>query len=88
MFQNYSTTTYWKIELLIETIVNNVKTNGSNELILKTNQLPYNGTCLLSNLTGYALDTYFIINCTEWIDDDGYIILYEFYGKLLIKIIN
>jgi hypothetical protein len=49
---------------------------------MKTNQSPYNGSCQLSTnvTTGYALETNFTIQCINWIDDDGYIVSYEFLG--------
>lgn len=77
-------TTYWKVELTVSTTTNGVTTNGTNSIILKRNQVPYNGMCSLQNSTGYALQTMFVINCTKWIDADGFIISYKFYGNLFI----
>lgn len=81
MFKYYTNVTYWKVQLTVGTSLYGKTNYVSNELILKINQIPYNGSCFLNNQTGYALDTYFIVNCSNWIDDDGYIISYEFYGN-------
>ena len=82
MFQDNENTTYWKVELLTDTISNGQTLSGYGRLILKTNQSPYNGSCHLATnvTTGYALESNFTINCINWIDDDGYIISYEFMG--------
>ena len=69
------------------TTTNEKVTNSTDELILKTNQPPVNGTCqvLASNLSGLALDTYFKVVCSNWIDEDGYITFYKLYGNYLFK---
>lgn len=81
LFRNFSNTTYWKIEATVDTTVNGQIMNGVGHVILKTNQPPYNGTCTISNTTGYPLETNFTVNCMKWIDDDGYITQYEYWGK-------
>lgn len=82
LFLDYPNTTYWKVELTAETISNGVPKSGTGTIVLKTNQPPYNGTCtVISSLRGYALESNFTINCTNWIDDDGYITTYEFFGS-------
>lgn len=63
------------------TISNKTQKTGTNTIILKTNQNPYNGTCFVDPLRGRALETIFTIECTDWIDDDGYIIFYRFIGS-------
>lgn len=81
MFQDYPNTTYWKVELYTETVNNGEIKSGMGRIVLKTNQGPYNGTCYVkTELTGYALETDFTVNCTGWIDDDGYITQFEFFG--------
>ena len=82
LFQNYSTTTYWKAVLTITTTTNGLITNGSNLIIFKTNQVPFNGTCQVNKLEGLALSTNFTITCSNWFDADGYIYSYQFFGKL------
>ncbi len=83
LFQKYTNTTYWKVLFIVETITNGILLNGTSELIFKTNQLPFNGTCNINNQTGLALETYFKINCFDWIDNDGFIVSYAFYATYL-----
>ena len=85
MFKNYPTVTFWKVELIVTTIIKDRSVNGSNKLILKTNQVPYNGSCQVYPLEGIALDTNFTVNCNSWVDDDGYIYSYQFIGKIKLK---
>lgn len=81
MFQRNPLTTYWKIALTASTLTDdNALLNGTNEIILKTNQAPYNGTCLVDIFDGIALETNFTVECSNWIDADGFIFIYEFYG--------
>jgi hypothetical protein len=77
-------TTYWKIELTVDTTVNNEILTGVGSIILKTNQPPYNGSCIVFNHTGYPLETNFTITCKNWLDDDGYITQFEYWGMLKI----
>ncbi len=85
MFKNYPSVTYWKAELTVFTTINEKNTSGISSIIFKSNQIPYNGTChLIGNLTGYALDTYFKLKCSDWVDDDGYITFYKIYGNYMI----
>lgn len=84
LFQAYANTTYWKVELLTTTIVNGESKSGIGKIVLKTNQPPYNGSCsVVTNSKGYALETNFTINCTGWIDDDGFVSIYEYFGKMI-----
>lgn len=53
----------------------------SANLILQTNQKPYNGSCSVNLNTGYALDTNFIITCINWADLDGIVTKYEFFAS-------
>jgi hypothetical protein len=74
---------YWKIELQINMLDTNKY--GSSSIIIKENELPTNGTCSLSPEIGYAMETIFTINCHNWIDPDGTVMKYEFFGYYLIK---
>jgi len=82
LFHAYENTTYWKVMLLTDTIIGNQKKSGTGVIILKTNETPYNGSCIITtNTTGYALESNFTVFCYDWMDSDGYITSYEFYGK-------
>jgi len=88
LFNDFKKITYWKIELTVfaTATLDQVTENGTSSLILKINQTPYNGTCVLSNSNGIAFQTYFTINCSDWTDSDGYIASYEFYGSYLFDL--
>lgn len=95
MFQSQSSI-FWKVELTV--VLDGVTKYGSNEIILyqenstevivKINELPQNGSCLVSPLSGFELKTYFTITCLNWNDPDGYISAYEFYCKIKFKFIQ
>lgn len=34
----------------------------------------------MNNTEGLSLETEFMVNCMGWIDDDGYLTTYEFFG--------
>ena len=55
--------------------------NTSQVVVLK-NELPQNGSCLVSPLSGVELKTNFTVTCMNWNDPDGSISAYEFYCKL------
>ena len=87
LFNDFRDITYWKVELTVfTTTLDKVTENGTSSLILKINQTPFNGTCLISQSNGIAFQTYFTINCSDWIDSDGYITSYEFYGYFVYSI--
>jgi len=81
LFQKYSNITYWKIELSVIYYFNGTKFKGIDEIIFKVNELPVNGTCQAYNHTGIAFETNFLISCVDWVDPDGIIYSYDFYGN-------
>ena len=81
VFKHNSNTTYWKIEVNVDTTVNDEVMTAVGSMVLKTNQPPYNGSCVVYNNTGEALSTNFSIVCSKWLDDDGYITQYEYWCK-------
>ena len=89
-FFKLDTTQRFKIELT--TTVTSYAlgySTGSSAMILKVNQLPKSGSCYLSPEAGWAYSTRFSIKCSNWVDSDGAIVKYEYYGnysKILICI--
>lgn len=82
-FQN-DTSAQWKIDFTVKAISENVGVSiGSSSLILALNQLPYGGSCKISPTSGFAYYTNFTLNCSNWIDSDGNIKKYEFFGQLI-----
>ena len=75
---NYSSYLYWKIQLEVSI---NLATIGISSIYLKKNQLPDYGDCSVDPLGGLAFDSYFYISCNDWVDLDGYISRFEYYGK-------
>ena len=56
---------------------------GASSLYLTFNKLPYGGSCGVTPSAGNASETDFKIFCTGWVDDDGFIAKYEYYGLCL-----
>ena len=52
-----------------------------SQVIVKKNELPQNGSCLVSPLSGVELKTNFTVTCMNWNDPDGSISAYVFYCK-------
>jgi len=78
---------FWRVEF--KTTVNQ-RVSGTSSIIMKTNKLPYNGYCYVDKQSGISLSDYFHIKCENWIDPDGTIQTYEFFGnsiKIQIKIL-
>lgn len=82
IFDYFKNTDFWKVHFDI-TIVNefNQSVTGSTFINFRVNKKPYNGDCKIDLLNGIAYHTNFKIECKNWIDDDGYIIRYEYFGN-------
>mgnify|MGYP002789217305 CR=1 FL=1 len=60
----------------------NLDTNvysGSATMKFKLNKPPFNGTCIPEITNGIALETYYVIKCSDWIDTDSLIVRYGYY---------
>lgn len=79
MFQNYPTALFWKVELIVN---KNQQLNGVSSLTLLVNQLPKSGFCQVDQYFGVSLSTIFNISCFNFIDPDGVVARYEFFGKI------
>ena len=77
LFDAYSNLNFLKVQLNVSTS----SSTASKEIILKMNQLPLNGTCRVNNIAGIAFETNFKVKCSDWVDLDGLIYLYSFYGE-------
>lgn len=78
----------WKISLTISILQEDIVANGTSDLLIKKNEPPFNGTCFVDRNKGYALETYFIIKCIDWVDIDGFIAKYEYFGMFVKYIIK
>lgn len=73
----------WKFEFtLTSTTPANGIATGESSMIVLVNKLPYGGACTVSPTTGVALNTTFTIDCSSWLDDDGNVAQYAYFGNL------
>ena len=73
----------WKIDFTVLTSsIYGGTALGQSSIVVGINQLPVNGTCIVNPTIGKAAGTYFVINCTNWVDPDGVIARYEYFGKV------
>ena len=81
LFSTYSSVLYWKIDFFVVKINKlNQQTPGTASLILLVNSVPSGGYCFLDKYNGISLLTIFNIKCLNWMDKDGYVAKYEFFG--------
>ena len=73
---------YLKVELEITTWSYGFSAKSISTSLFKKNFGPINGKCSIDKIRGLAIDTNFTITCQNWIDPDGEISKYEYYGKL------
>jgi hypothetical protein len=83
LFQDFSSQIYWKIELSIFVPTRN--TSGMTSIVFYINFPPRFGSCDINpkNLSSNSLLS---ISCSNWIDLDGTLSSYAFYG-LFFKIL-
>ena len=78
LFLNNSFVMFWKVNL--EIIINQEKASATS-IVFKINKPPRDGKCVTNLLNGTSMETYFTIYCKNWIDEDGIIVKYEYYGN-------
>jgi hypothetical protein len=84
LFTDFSNQAYWKVELNFELITFKGEIlTASSSIIFYVNFSPINGMCIISPTTG-TTSTLFTVNCNNWIDQDGDVVSYSYYGKLLV----
>jgi hypothetical protein len=71
---------YWKIDLTLSVEIMGNQFNSSASMQFKINQKPVNGTCYVDKFEGFAMSTLFNITCQDWVDEDGIVIKYEYFG--------
>lgn len=73
---------FWRVDVELTTIYKDNSTiMGFTSLNIKINERPFNGSCKINTYNGYALDTYFRIECINWLDNDGFVLRYEYFAK-------
>ena len=79
LFPNYI---YWRVTIDIDVLyIGDDRAVGSTAMNIKINEKPYNGSCDVSPTSGFALSDQFLIKCKDWVDNDGFIVRYEYFAK-------
>jgi hypothetical protein len=78
LFQSNPDIAFWRVDL---TLTIDKFMQGESSITLLLNQLPRNGYCYVSPSNGISLSTWFNLKCLNWVDPDGYIDRYEFFGN-------
>ena len=81
LFEDYPSQILWKVELVVNCVLpNNENVNGSTSVLFYVNFPPKSGSCDINPKNG-TTSTQFQIICTNWVDSNGAITKYSFYGK-------
>jgi hypothetical protein len=81
LFMNNTNQVIWMIELAVFISSRNV--SGYSSIILYVNFPPKSGTCDIIPTSG-TTETLFTLKCYGWIDPDGSLISFAYYGNILI----
>ncbi len=84
-FSDHSSIIIWKIELEFHKSSRNV--SGKSSMLFSVNFPPRFGDCTVNPVNG-STNTFFGIKCTNWIDTDGSVSNFVFYGKFFSFKIN
>ena len=88
LFRDYSSQDVWKIESNIDLVTfTNETLSASTSMIFYVNYSPIYGDCTVSPNTG-TTNTFFLVNCNNWIDTDGSVVSYSYYGNNIFKTKN
>ena len=80
IFRDFSTEVEWKIELKIYLVLSELESlTGSTSTIFYVNFPPKNGMCDINPTNGTTNMT-FHINCYNWVDLEGSVALYSYFG--------
>jgi hypothetical protein len=82
LFQDFPSQTIWKVELNV--YIPSKNTSGSASIIFLVNFPPRNGLCDINPKNG-TTDTLFSISCWNWIDTDGHLDSFAYYGYFLVN---
>jgi hypothetical protein len=85
IFSNHSSIIIWKIELEVHISSRNV--SGKSSMLFSVNFPPLLGYCTVNPVNG-TTQTIFDIKCENWIDSEGSVSNFVFYGKFISFKIN
>lgn len=77
LFQDFSSQKIWKIELNVFFPIQNI--SGSASIFFMVNFPPKDGSCGINPKNG-STSTLFTISCLNWIDSDGNVDSFAYYG--------
>ena len=83
LFNDYPSQLIWKVELVVDVASfpgSNQTFQGSTSILVYVNFGPIPGVCIVTPYLGNTSDIFNII-CNSWVDQDGSITSYAFYGK-------
>ena len=78
IFSDHTFIIYWKIELEVRISSRNV--SGKSAIMFRVNFPPRYGHCTVNPELG-STKTQFIVKCPDWIDLDGSLVNFAYYGK-------
>jgi hypothetical protein len=80
LFQDYPFV-LWKVQLIGDLIISQNETSqGQSSKVFYVNYPPKNGLCDVNPKNGTTNDL-FTLYCLNWIDSDGVVVEYVYYGK-------
>ena len=80
IFRDHPSIIIWKIEL--EAHISSRNVSGKSSMFFFVNFPPRQGYCNVNPENGTTL-TRFLIKCSDWIDTEGSVSNFAFYGKLI-----
>jgi hypothetical protein len=86
IFRDHASIIIWKIDLEVHISIRNV--SGKSAMLFSVNFPPRLGNCTVNPENG-TTKTLFEIKCANWIDKEGKVLNFAFYGKFisLIKLL-
>jgi len=78
LFSDYSSQTIWKVELVA--LIPSRNASGSSSVMFYVNFPPRLGWCDVNPKNG-STNTLFSISCSNWVDPDGVVVSYAYYGN-------
>ena len=78
IFRDHSSIIIWKIELVVRISSRNV--SGKSSMLFSVNYPPRFGNCTVNPENG-TTQTLFGFKCANWIDSEGSVFNFVFYGK-------
>ena len=81
LFEDFSSQIIWKVDLNLDVkTYDDERLTSTTSLLFYVNFSPKNGTCNL-NSKNATTNEIFLFSCMNWIDPDGSVASYAYYGK-------